>query len=266
MNTSPIRPPAVAGMFYPADRGELRAEVRSYVERGFPQTFPLPPKALIVPHAGYVYSGPIAGSAYATLAPSRRTITRVVLAGPSHRVGFRGMALSDTTIFRTPLGDVPVDTKAQKIIEHLPGVIHLDRAHRDEHGIEVHLPFLQETLASFTIVPIVVGDAGESQVAAVLNALWGGDETLIVISSDLSHYLSYDEAVRVDRMTSDAILRLAPEDIGPDQACGRIAIQGLLIAAGYHHLNAHLLDLRNSGDTAGDRSRVVGYGAYAFTH
>ena len=266
MNTSTIRPPAVAGMFYPAEREELRTEVRSFIETGLPHHLPHPPKALIVPHAGYVYSGAIAGSAYATLAPSRRTITRVVIAGPSHRVGFRGLALSDATVFRTPLGDVPVDTKAQKTIEHLPGVLHLDRAHRDEHGLEVHLPFLQASLASFAIVPIVVGNAGESEVAAVLNALWGGDETLILISSDLSHYLAYDEAVRMDRMTSDAILRFAPEDIGPDQACGRIAIQGLLITAEFHHLNAHLLDLRNSGDTAGDRSRVVGYGAYAFTN
>jgi AmmeMemoRadiSam system protein B len=253
-------------MFYPAERDTLRTEVHSYIETGLPHALPHPPKALIAPHAGYIYSGPIAGSAYATLADSRRIITRVVLAGPSHRVGFRGLALSTANLFRTPLGDIPVDNKAQKTIEHLPGVLYLDRAHRDEHGLEVHLPFLQESLANFTIIPIVVGDAGESEMAAVLNALWGGDETLIVISSDLSHYLTYDEAVRLDRMTSDAILRFAPEDISSHQACGRIAIQGLLIAAGFHHLNAHLLDLRNSGDTAGDRSRVVGYGAYAFTN
>jgi len=256
--------PAVAGMFYPAQPDALHTEIASYIPPD--RSSAITPKAIIAPHAGYIYSGPIAGSAYATLTQSSPSITRVLLLSPTHRVGFRGIATSTATAFRTPLGDVPVDQEANQRIARVPHVISFDRAHRDEHGVEVHLPFLQHIMSNFSIVPLVVGDALGSEVAAVLELLWDGNETLIVISSDLSHYLSYGEAQKMDRQTSDAILQLSPEKIGPDQACGRVPIQGLLIAAKKYGLTARLLDLRNSGDTAGDRSRVVGYGAYVFTH
>lgn len=264
MSTSSIRLPAVAGTFYPAQANALRVEVASYLPSHPKITRP---KALIAPHAGFIYSGPIAGSAYATLAHMPNAISRVVLLGPSHRVGFRGIATSSATAFRTPLGDLSVDQQVNQQLNRLPHVISFDLAHRDEHGIEVQLPFLQIVLQkTFSIVPLVVGDALGSEVAAVLDLVWGGDETLIVISSDLSHYLSYADAVTLDRQTTESILQLAPEKIGPDQACGRVPIQGLLIAAKKRGLSAHVLDQRNSGDTAGDRSRVVGYGAYAFTY
>ncbi|HMO03443.1 MAG TPA: AmmeMemoRadiSam system protein B [Kiritimatiellia bacterium] len=264
MTAETIRPPAVAGMFYPAHPRELRHEIASYLAdvRGFTGS---PPKALIAPHAGYIYSGPIAGSAYATLSGSRSGIRRVVIASPSHRVGFRGMATSSATAFRTPLGDVSVDSEASAALLACPGVHVLDRAHRDEHGIEVHLPFLQHVLADFRIAPIVVGDTDDATMAAALAAVWGGDETLVVISSDLSHYLPYARAQAIDNATSRAIVALDPEAIAPDQACGQRAIRGLLCLARDLHLTATTLDLRNSGDTAGDRSSVVGYGAYAFT-
>lgn len=254
----------MAGMFYPEDRGELEEEVDRYLLRAHPSTGPAP-KAIIAPHAGYVYSGPIAGSAYARVRPLRGTISRVVLLGPSHRVGFRGVAASCATAFRTPLGDVPVDREAVTALLRLPFVVEFDAAHRDEHGLEVHLPFLQKTLGRFSIVPLVVGDSTGEQVAQILDLLWGGPETLIVVSSDLSHYLSYDKAMMIDRETSDAIERLDPSKINFDQACGRIPVQGLLIEAKRHALTARTIDLRNSGDTAGDRRQVVGYGAYVFT-
>ncbi len=264
MTAASIRPPAVAGMFYPADPRELRAEIASYLAaaRG---SAPRPPKALIAPHAGYIYSGPIAGSAYATLAPVRAKIRRVVIASPSHRVGFRGIATSGATAFRTPLGDVPVDAEACAALLACPGVHVFDRAHRDEHGIEVHLPFLQETLETFRIVPLVVGDTDDTTMATALDRAPGGDDTLIVISSDLSHYLPHAQAQVLDRTTAGAILALDPEAIAPDHACGQRAIRGLLHLARTHHLTPTELDRRTSGDTAGDRSSVVGYGAYAFT-
>jgi AmmeMemoRadiSam system protein B len=264
MTAASIRPPAVAGMFYPANPRELRAEIAAYLATASGNA-PRPPVALIAPHAGYIYSGPIAGSAYATLSPVRSTVRRVVIASPSHRVGFRGIATSGATAFRTPLGDVPVDAEASTALLTCPGVHVFDRAHRDEHGIEVHLPFLQETLDAFRIVPLVVGDTDDTTMATALAAARHGDETLIVISSDLSHYLPYAQAQALDGATAQAILDLDPDAIAPDQACGQRAIRGLLHLARTSHLNATELDRRNSGDTAGDRSSVVGYGAYAFT-
>jgi len=264
MRTKAIREPAVAGMFYPADATELRRDVTNYIEHGkTPQ--PLPTlKALIAPHAGYIYSGPIAGSAYACLSSLRSTITRVVIFGPSHRVGFRGIAASNAEAFQTPLGDVPVDTEACEATNRFPFVFHHDLAHRDEHGLEVQLPFLQVMLNSFTIAPFVVGDATGNEVAEVIEALWGGPETLVVISSDLSHYLTYNEAVALDKQTSESIEQLAPDEISANQACGRLPIKGLLLNAKKHHLHPQTIDLRNSGDTAGDKRQVVGYGAYVF--
>ncbi len=258
-----IREPAVAGMFYPGDSRELHAMVQQMLQKVGDVEAP-PPKALIAPHAGYIYSGPIAASAYARLRRVRETIERVVLLGPSHRVGFPGLATSSADTFRTPLGDIPIDTETVARLAALPQVRTLDQAHQLEHSLEVHLPFLQESLEHFTLVPLVVGDATAEEVAEVLEQVWGSDETLIVISSDLSHYHDYDTAVRMDRKTSDAIEQLKPETLMIEDACGRIPITGLLRLAQRKHLTVETVDLRNSGDTAGPRDQVVGYGAYLF--
>ncbi len=256
------RHPAVAGSFYPDDARTLEAGVRRFLREVMP-TGPAP-KALIAPHAGYVYSGPIAASVYGLLRDARADITRVVLLGPAHRVPVSGLAASSASAFDTPLGEVPVDEEAMARVLELPQVRILDQAHSQEHSLEVHLPFLQVVLSSFSLVPLVVGNAEPDEVAEVIETLWGGPETLIVISSDLSHYHDYESARRLDEVTSDAIERLAPKDIGHDQACGRHSINGLLTVARRRGLNVRTLDLRNSGDTAGPRDRVVGYGAYAF--
>jgi AmmeMemoRadiSam system protein B len=261
MNT--IRHPAVAGMFYPADATGLRSQVQEYlrVARGDHPA----PKALIAPHAGYIYSGPVAGSAYAAIQSLRGTVTRVVLLGPAHRVYVRGLAASSAESFQTPLGEVPL---ARPVIEQLvarfASVSVSDMAHAPEHSLEVHLPFLQETLGSFELVPLVVGEASFEEVDEVLEYLWGGEETLIVISSDLSHYHDYKTACSMDRAASDAIEHLDASALNQDQACGRIPICGLLVAARRHGLHADTVDLRNSGDTAGPKDQVVGYGAYLF--
>ncbi len=256
-----VRPPAVAGQFYPIDPQTLRVEVVSFI--GDAITDDPAPKALIAPHAGYIYSGPIAGSAYRTLKSARTIIQRVVLLGPSHRMPFDGLALSDAEAFRTPLGDVPVDPEAVNLLSDLPHVRALPEAHREEHSLEVHLPFLQVALDQFTLIPIVTGAAPPEIIADVLIRLWGGPETLVVVSSDLSHYEPYEQACAVDTRTSRAIEKLDPMAIAYEQACGRLAIQGLLMVAQKKHLTARTLDQRNSGDTAGPRDRVVGYGAYA---
>lgn len=258
-----IRTPAVAGIFYPAQAIELSAQIQGFLHEVKVSNAP-PPKAMIAPHAGYVYSGAIAASAYARLLAARARIRRVVLLGPSHRVGFRGMALSNMNAFATPLGAVPLDTAALALIGELPGVGVLERAHATEHSLEVHVPFLQQVLDNFQLVPLVVGDARPEEVGAVLEALWGEAETLIVISSDLSHYQDYQTAQALDRTTSDAIERLCFEDIGYEQACGRNPVNGLLWVAQRKGLRGVTIDLRNSGDTAGSRDQVVGYGAYVF--
>lgn len=257
-----IRRPAVAGSFYPADPHELRRMVEGYLAAVHPAG-PVP-KAIIVPHAGLVYSGPIAASGYARLAPARDVIRRVVLMGPSHRVPFHGLATTSADAYASPLGTVPVDREAVDRIAGLPGVGLLDAAHGPEHSLEVHLPFLQVVLDTFSLVPIVAGQAAAAAVAKVLDALWGGPETVIVISSDLSHYLDYDSARAVDSRTRTAIEGLDPGAIGHDQACGRVPVSGLLTLAQTRHLSVETLDLRNSGDTAGPRDGVVGYGAWAF--
>ncbi|MDP6977741.1 MAG: AmmeMemoRadiSam system protein B [Myxococcota bacterium] len=256
-----VRSPAVAGQFYPADPVSLRTSVREYLEAGH-RPGGAPPKALIAPHAGYVYSGPIAGSAYAALEPLRGRIERVVLLGPAHRVFVRGLAAPTVEVFATPLGEVAIDQSAIAMLADLPQVTLSDRAHAPEHSLEVQLPFLQEVLGQFTLVPLVVGDATGGEVAEVLDRLWGGDETLIVVSSDLSHYLDYETARHMDEATSHAIEAMHPEQIETEGACGRIPVQGLLLAARDHGLRPTTVDLRNSGDTAGPRDGVVGYGAY----
>lgn len=257
-----IREPAVAGMFYPDDPDLLQQQVNSLLVQepaGYPS-----PKALIVPHAGYIYSGPVAASAYARLIPVRTRIRRVALLGPAHRVAFSGLAASSAHYFATPLGLVALDRQAQEPLLRLPQVRIFDPAHQDEHSLEVQLPFLQSVLEDFKLVPLVVGEASADDVAEVLDLLWDGDETLILISSDLSHYHDYETARAIDAATSRAIERLQPEAIHYEQACGRTPVNGLLLTARRHHMEAETLDLRNSGDTAGGRDRVVGYGAYAF--
>jgi AmmeMemoRadiSam system protein B/AmmeMemoRadiSam system protein A len=257
------RSPAVANQFYPGEPAELRRQVENLLAEAArvppPSTVP---KAIIAPHAGYIYSGSVAASVYQSLRPARQRIRRVALLGPAHRVYLRGLAVPSVEGFHTPLGDITLDQEAIAAIRTLPQVIVNDEAHAGEHSLEVHLPFLQNVLENFTLVPLVVGDAGPGQVAEVLAKLWGGPETLIVISTDLSHYHPYNEAREIDQRTSSAILNLQYEMIGPEQACGCRPLNGLLHYARNHHLHITNVDLRNSGDTAGPRNRVVGYGAY----
>ena len=222
-----------------------------------------PPKAIIAPHAGYIYSGIVAASAFALLAGGGKAIHRVILAGPAHRVAARGVALPDCDAFITPLGTVPIDQQAVDALRQLPQVRFSDEAHRQEHALEVELPFLQVALDQFMIVPMVIGNIAPEAVAEALNAVWGGPETLIVISSDLSHYLPYEDAQRIDADTSRQIENFDPS-IDHQQACGALPVNGLLLAARQHGLQVRRLQVLNSGDTAGDRRRVVGYGAFAF--
>jgi AmmeMemoRadiSam system protein B len=264
MGSKRPRRPAVAGLFSPADPVELAESVRGYLHNVGGGTDRPVPKAMIAPHAGYVYSGPVAASAYALLLPARETIRRVLLIGPSHRVSFRGLAVSRADVFTTPLGPIPVDREAVEQILALPQVIESDEAHAAEHSLEVQLPFLQETLEEFSLIPIAAGEASGEEVAEVLEALWGGPETLIVVSSDLSHYHDYETAKRLDRETTRAIEELRHEALDYESACGRIGIRGLLVAARTHGLRCLTLDLRSSGDTAGPRDQVVGYGSYEF--
>ncbi len=258
-----VRPAAVAGTFYPASAASLEEEVDTYLREGVRPREPLVPKALIVPHAGYVYSGPVAGSGYRLLAPIADRVERVVLIGPAHRVPVRGLAVSSADAFETPLGRVPVDREAVELLKRLPQVQEFDAAHAAEHSLEVHLPFLQRVLKRFAIVPLVAGDATTREVAEVLDKVWGGPETLIVVSSDLSHYYDYATARAKDEATTRAIERLDPAGLDPESACGRVGIRGLLEVARRRGLSVHTLDVRNSGDTAGPRDSVVGYGAYA---
>lgn len=257
-----IRPPAVSGMFYPGDSAILARDVRAMLVAAKPSG--MIPKALIVPHAGYIYSGAIAASAYVALQGIASRIRRVVLLGPTHRVAVRGLALPGTDAFATPLGVVQVDHEAARAIARLPQVVVSPQAHAQEHSLEVQLPFLQALLPDFKLLPLAVGMATPEEVCEVLELLWGGDETLIVISSDLSHYLPYDAANRADGSTAKSILDLG-QGILHEQTCSATPINELLLAARHHRLTPHLLDLRNSGDTAGPRDGVVGYASFAFT-
>ena len=257
-----IRNPAVAGQFYSARADELRATVATLLDEA-PATDAPAPKALIVPHAGYIYSGPVAASAYARLRPHRNRYRRVVLLGPCHRVPVTGLALSSADVYRMPMGDVPLDRSAIAALD-IPGVGVFDEAHANEHSLEVHLPFLQAVLGKFSVVPIVVGSASPELVADVIDALWDGPETLIVVSSDLSHYLTYEKARAVDAVTCEAIERLDASALNHDRACGATPVSGLLLAAKRRGMTATTLDLRNSGDTTGERDFVVGYGAWEF--
>lgn len=261
----PLRRPAVAGTFYPEDARALSLDVTAMLEAA-PTCVDAAtdvPKALIVPHAGYVYSGSTAALAYARLAPAHATIRRVVLLGPVHRVPVRGLALSNASAFSTPLGSVPVDQESIASLSGLRQVVISPQAHALEHSLEVQLPFLQSVLDDFTLVPLAVGDATSEEVAQVLDVLWGGPETLIVVSSDLSHFLPYGSAQAVDHATVQTILDMKPT-VSHHQACGGTPINGLLLAAREHRLHPSLLGRCNSGDTGTDKARVVGYAAFAF--
>ncbi len=265
-HTQHVRPAAVAGAFYPGAASVLSNEVMALLAQtgfGSRNARPNAPKAIIVPHAGYIYSGSTAALAYARLASARDQIHRVVLLGPVHRVPVRGLALPGVDAFDTPLGRVEIDTEAVAAICHLPQVVTSAAAHAQEHSLEVQLPFLQSVLGDFKLLPLAVGDASALEVAEVLEAVWGGDETLLVISSDLSHFLPYRAAQSADGETVREILHLNPT-LSHSQACGGTPINGLLLAARAHQLQAELLGLCNSGDTAGDKNRVVGYAALAF--
>lgn len=258
-----VRMPAVAGAFYPGDPRRLAADVESLLSQAPQACRQIQPKAIIAPHAGYIYSGSTAADAYVRLSPWRVSIRRVVLLGPTHRIAVRGLATSSAEFFATPLGRIPIDREGQALLANLPQVELSDAAHAWEHSLEVHLPFLQTVLENFSLIPLAVGHAGAEQVAEVLERLWGGPETLFVISSDLSHYLAYSVANQTDRATCRHILDLDPH-LAPDQACGAYPINGLLLAARRHGLQPEMIHLCNSGDTAGDKSRVVGYAAFAF--
>jgi hypothetical protein len=260
-----IRAAAVAGLFYPREADKLSRDIQAMLGDAAKGTaLPGSLKALIVPHAGYIYSGPVAASAYAHLLPLRDTIRRVVLLGPTHRVFVSGLALPGVQAFDTPLGRIPVDQDAAHFLKPLRQVSTSPAAHEPEHSLEVQLPFLQLVLSDFQLVPLAVGDAHPKAVAEVIEVLWGGPETLIVVSSDLSHYLPYGLAQEVDRRTCQGISEMEQLD-SHEQACGATPVNGLLLAARHHRLTPHLLDQRNSGDTSGDRDRVVGYAAFAFT-
>ncbi|MDH5328004.1 MAG: AmmeMemoRadiSam system protein B [Gammaproteobacteria bacterium] len=255
-----IRQAAVSNMFYPGDPQQLRQTLQTLLQPVSMQS--VAPKAIIAPHAGYIYSGPVAASAYRRLETVRSSITRVVLLGPSHRVPLFGCACSGATAFATPLGDIPLDQAAIESATTLPFVKVMDQAHSLEHSLEVHLPFLQMALDRFSLVPIVVGDCPQDQVAILLEQLWGGEETLIVISSDLSHYHDYETAKRLDAVTCQAIESLDINKIDSQHACGAVPLKGLLCLLKRKSLKATLVDCRNSGDTAGPRHEVVGYAAF----
>lgn len=258
-----VRPPAVAGTFYPAEPERLRTQVRHLLARAR-QTDGPPPKALIAPHAGYLYSGAVAGAAFSSLREDAARIRRVVLIGPAHYVAFRGIAVPTARAFATPLGQVPVDSDSLGRLADLRYVVRADPPHAPEHALEVELPYLQIALGDFGLVPLLVGDAAAEEAEAVLERLWGGEETLIVVSSDLSHYLDYATAQHIDAATAALIEAGAAGRLGPERACGHLAIAGLLSAASRRGLAARRLALCNSGDTAGARDRVVGYGAWRF--
>jgi len=255
-----VRPAAVSDLFYPGDPRELEDVVRTLLLNDNAER-PCP-KALIAPHAGYVYSGPTAAAAFRLLKATASQIRRVVLIGPSHRVPFRGLAVPSVDAFETPLGRIPIDSAARRALLELTPVRLTDSPHAQEHSLEVELPFLQVMLEEFELLPIAAGDATSAEVADALECAWGGPETLVVVSTDLSHYHGYAQARLIDQATNEAILTYSTQLDG-EQACGCVGLNGFLAAARRHGLRIQLEDLRNSGDTAGDRKRVVGYGAWS---
>ena len=261
-----VRPPAVAGSFYPAEPVALRQAVKEALEQAIAHSVPAPaPKAVIAPHAGYAYSGAVAATAYARVLPARGRIERVVLLGPAHRVQLSGVAVSQADAFATPLGEVAVDAEAREKVLRMPTVVASDEAHAQEHSLEVHLPFIQVVLGDLAVLPLAVGQMPAADVADVLDAVWAGPETLVVLSSDLSHYHDHSTAVALDRATAQAIEACRPGDVGLDRACGVFALRGLLVAALRRRLEVTTVDLRTSADTAGSPESVVGYGSFVLT-
>jgi hypothetical protein len=260
---SEVRPAAVAGTFYPRDARELERDIADLLD-GVENLAPRfgHPKALIVPHAGYIYSGPVAARAYDELAAARGVVQRVVLLGPVHRVPVRGLALPGVEAFDTPLGRVPVDAEGVRLLALHRQVVTSPAAHAMEHALEVQLPFLQKMLGEFALLPLAVGDARPQEVREVVERLWGGPETLFVLSTDLSHYHAYEAARAIDRAT---LARIASfdTDINHEEACGATPLNGFLAAARARGLSIRLLGACNSGDTAGGKDRVVGYAAFA---
>ena len=253
-----IRPAAIAGQFYPSEKSQLQAAIHAAMDT---VTVQQQSQAIIAPHAGYMYSGDIAASAYHTVLHLSPTVKKIVVLGPAHRVYVKGMALSSADVFSTPLGNIPLDQDWQTQLLTLPGVIEFDQTHEQEHSIEIHLPFLQSLFNDFILLPVVVGDVAPHLVSQFIESIWS-DDTLIVVSSDLSHFLSYEAACRMDQQTAQHIERFATDEIGPEQACGCRPLNGLLHFAEQHDLQVNTLDLRNSGDTQGNKDRVVGYGAF----
>ncbi|WP_455207108.1 AmmeMemoRadiSam system protein B [Kaarinaea lacus] len=266
MTQSKIRPTAVAGMFYPADPTDLREAVSQYLADARESVIqkPMSPRAIIAPHAGYIYSGPVAAYAYSYVESIKEKIATVILIGPSHRVPLLGLATSSADFFATPLGNIPINRELTEKLNQLPFVNELDQAHAMEHSLEVHLPFLQMTLDEFSLVPIVAGDATPDEVNKLIEVACASDDTLLVVSSDLSHYHDYLTAKGMDQDTSHAIEALDIRAVDSQHACGFIPVRGLLAYAKQHHLHATTVDCRNSGDTAGPRDQVVGYGSYVF--
>ena len=261
-----LRPAALAGAFYPAEPAALRAMIGEFLDRA--PLHAVVPKAVVSPHAGYVYSGPIAATTLKPLAAQADRIRRVVMLGPPHRMPVQRFCVPAATAFATPLGEVALDPEFMAIVRSHPGVVVDDAPHAREHCLETQIPFLQQILGTFTLVPILVGGASADEVSALLAKVWGGDETLVLISSDLSHYHDYARTQVLDESARRAIETLRGDQLGEEQACGRHGLRGLLARAAELDLRATTLDLRNSGDTAGhaDRSRVVGYGGWSFEY
>lgn len=258
-----VRAPAVAGTFYPSDPTKLASMIDAMLRNAEVTRPGVPPKAIVVPHAGFVYSGPVAASGYASLVPRPRRVTRVVVIGPAHRVAVDGLALPAANAFATPLGELAIDDELRAKVASHDHVVVDDRAHAGEHSIEVQLPFLQRIIGDFSLLPLVAGRCPAETVANVLELVWGGDETLIVVSSDLSHYENYASATAHDEATAAAIVAAEVEAIGSQDACGVVGLRGLMTLARRQGASLRLLDLRCSGDTSGPRDRVVGYGAFA---
>ncbi len=258
-----VRPPVVAGMFYPSNRKDLETEIERAFRHAVPADPDLVPRALVAPHAGYVYSGAIAASAFSLLEPIRHKVHRVVLLGPSHRIHLDGIGVTSVEAWDTPLGRVAIDDELRSSVLGFPWAHVNDRAHAPEHSLEVEVPFLQTVLDDFTLLPLVVGETDPAEVSDTIDAVWDTPETIVVVSTDLSHYLPHGEAVSRDNATARQILAMDPTRIGDHDACGCRPLRGLLRAAKNRGLTVHQLDLRNSGDTAGDKERVVGYGAFA---
>lgn len=263
MAVSSVRPEAFAGQLYPQDERVLRMQIAELLAAAVPLEQISPPKAVIVPHAAYLYSGAVAASAYRTLAGLRDRIRRVVMLGPAHQAATRDFVIPAAQAFSTPLGEVPLNHADWLMLQARDDVRIDDALHCAEHGLEVQLPFLQTLFDSFSLVPVLAGDVSGESMAGLLEMLWGGPETLLVISSGLSQHLPYRQAQWVDRSTVEQVLDLNP-GLGHEQACGAPLINGLVLAARRRGLRPHLLDLRNSGDTAGDRGRVFGYASIAF--